>query len=84
MLSQSKHQLVQRQRRSFHRKITIPWTWSLIPFISDLAMVFDVAVESEDTGIDGARSSTFDEGARQHPCEAEAEITSPEVDHFVV
>ena len=53
-------------------------------FISDLAMVFDVAVESEDIGINGALSSTFDEGARQHPCEAEAEITSPEVDHFVV
>ena len=47
-------------------------------------MVFDVAVESEDTGFSGARSSTCDEGARQHPCEAEAEVTSSEVDNVVV
>ena len=51
-------------------------------FISDLAMVFDFAVESEDTGFDDA--STCDEGARQHPCEAETKITSFEVDHVVV
>ena len=54
------------------------------PFISDLAMVFDVAVELEDTGFNGARSSTWDEGASQHICEAEAEITSSEVDHVLV
>ena len=53
-------------------------------FISDLAMVFDVAVESEDTGFNGARSSTCDEGAGQHPCEAETEITSSKVDYVVV
>ena len=47
-------------------------------------MVFDVAVKSQDTGFNGARSSTCGEGARQHPCEAEAEITSSEVDHVVV
>ena len=53
-------------------------------FISDLALVFDVAVESEDTGFNGARSSTCDEGARHHTCEAEAEVTSSEADHVVV
>ena len=42
-------------------------------------MVFDVAVEFEDIAFNGARSSTCDDGARQHPCEAEAEITSSEV-----
>ena len=52
--------------------------------MSDLAIVFNVAVESEDTGFNGARSSTFDEGAKHHPCEAEVEITSSEVDHVVV
>ena len=30
-------------------------------FISDLAMVFDVVVESKDTGFNGVRSSTCDE-----------------------
>ena len=53
-------------------------------FISDLALVFDVAVESEDTGFNGARSSTCDEGARHNTCEAEAEVTSFEADHVVV
>ena len=53
-------------------------------FMCDLAMVFDAAVESEDIGFNGARRSTCDEGARHHPCEAEAEITSSEVDHVVV
>ena len=49
-------------------------------------MVFGVAVESEDTnsGFNGARSSTCDEGAGQYRCEAGAEITSSEVDHVVV
>ena len=55
-------------------------------FIRDLAMVFDVAVESEDTicGFNGARCFTCDGGASQHRCEAGAEITSSEVDHVVV
>ena len=55
-------------------------------FISDLAMVFDVAVESEDTNCDFnvARCCTGVEGAGQHRCEARAEITSSEVDNVVV
>ena len=49
-------------------------------------MVFDVAVESEDTncGFNDARSSTCDDGAFQHRCEAGAEITSSEADHVAL
>ena len=86
MLGQSKPQLVQGQRGSFHRKTTMLSPIESHSFFSDLAMVFDVAVESEDTnyGFNGARSSTCDEGASQHRCEADAEITCSEADHVVV
>ena len=64
-------QLVQRQRRSL-------WDMESHSFSSDLGMVFDTAIEFEDTNcvVNDARSSTCDEGAGQHRCEAGVEIIS--------
>ena len=55
---------VQRQLRTLHRtNIDVQFHGHGVSlFISDFAMVFDV---SEDTGCNGARSSSCDEGARQ-------------------